>query len=251
MPVGIHKRSAIAYLRPMRWFPLFLSLGVIALAADAAAGPAAAKGRAVTKKVVVAPKKAAVKPKSATPKAKKARSQKRPRPAPPAVPDNLEQRWLELQQGAKPVVLAKLCEDFERDFPASAYGQAAKDICLGAQRALGAQRVARLSSDALEEPAGDADYRIELARAWRGDKAAAGRIAEMYGQGSNGLAPSPRRNEQWLQFAAELGNGSASWKLAEILNLSGQWADAARYERKSAAQGFVPPPRLKSKARDF
>jgi len=58
------------------------------------------------------------------------------------------------------------------------------------------------------------------------------------------VATNLRRTEQWLRFAAELGNGIASWELAEIYNHGGQLGDAVRFEKKALDLGYRPPPRL-------
>lgn len=224
----------------MRWLTLLLCLVLAAPQVGAASGRKAKTGVAAKKP---APAK----------KAKKPRSSKRSeaKPAPPAVDPAMEQRWRDLQHTLKPAAVLKACEDFERDFPHSRYGAALRDIQAGAENALAAQRTARLASDALEEEAGDADYRAQLGQALRGDGNAAHRIAAMYDSGSNGLPQHPRRQEQWLQFAAELGSAAASWHLAAILNRAGQWSDAAKYEQRATDQGYQPPPRLPSRMREY
>jgi len=61
------------------------------------------------------------------------------------------------------------------------------------------------------------------------------------------LQQAARRLEQWLRFAAQLGNGIASWQLAEIYSLRGQQGDAARYESRAIELGYRPPPRLSNR----
>lgn len=167
----------------------------------------------------------------------------------------IEERWAIIQQTIKPKALVRLCEEFIRDYPGAEYAQVAEVILVGSRKALDAQRIAALSSDNLEDQAGNADYRDDLVKALRGDKDSAYRIALMYRGGSklsalvqqessNGLLKNERRAEQWLKFSAELGNGIASWQLAEIYNGTGQQADAAKYERLAIELGYTPPPRL-------
>ncbi len=156
----------------------------------------------------------------------------------------LEQRWNVIQASLRPARLIRLCEQFAKDFPGSEYEQQIRVTISGARQALDSQRSAGLSGDLFEETTGDRDYRDDLIKALRGDKDAAHRIALAYRDGVSGVAAAPRRTEQWLRFAAELGNGIASWELSEIYNQSGQVGDAARFEKKALDLGYRPPPRL-------
>lgn len=156
----------------------------------------------------------------------------------------LEQRWQVILASLRPARLIRLCEQFEKDFPGSEFEQQVRVTIAGARQALDSQRSAGLSGDLFEESTGDRDYRDDLIKALRGDKDAAHRIALAYREGKSGVVGSPRRAEQWLRFAAELGNGIASWELSEIYNQSGQVGDAARFEKKALDLGYRPPPRL-------
>ena len=156
----------------------------------------------------------------------------------------MERRWQAVQETLRPARLIRLCQDFERDFPGSEFSQQIRVAISGAQQALDSQRSARLSGELFVEGAGDKGYRDDLLKALRGDKDAAHRIAIAYRDGTSGVAANLRRTEQWLRFAAELGNGIASWELSEIYNQSDQVADAARFEKKALDLGYRPPPRL-------
>ncbi len=159
----------------------------------------------------------------------------------------LDARWQAVQDAVRPRALVRLAEDFARDFPDSEYLQSAQVIIAGAKRALAGQQEAGLTTDALEDKGGDASYRDDLKKALRGDKDSAHRVALMYRDGGNGLQQTARRMEQWLRFAAELGNGIASWQVAEIYSRQGQQGDAARYERRAVELGYMPPPRLSNR----
>ncbi len=156
----------------------------------------------------------------------------------------MEQRWQAIQATLRPATLIRLCKDFERDFPGSEFSQQIRVAIVGAQQALESQRSARLSSDLFTEAVGDKGYRDDLLKALRGDKDSAHRIAIAYRDGTSGVTANSRRTEQWLRFAAELGNGIASWELSELYNQSGQVGDAARFEKMALDLGYRPPPRL-------
>lgn len=156
----------------------------------------------------------------------------------------METRWQQIQQTVHPEMLITRSAEFRMDFPKSRYAQANRTIHVGAQKALRAQQEARLSSDALEEPTGNQAYRGELIRAMRGSKDSAYRVAKMYQKGTQGLPKNPRRTEQWMRIAAELGLGKASWEVANIYNRDGKMAEAAKFETRAVRDGFVIPPRV-------
>lgn len=156
----------------------------------------------------------------------------------------IKERWAVIQQTIRPRTLIQLCEEFKRDFPDSEYAPSLEVAMEGARKAMDAYRAAKLSVDSLEDSAGNADYHGELVNALRGDKDATYRIAVMYRDGINGLKQNTHRAELWLGFAAELGNGIASWQLSEIYSSNGQQAEQAKYEKLAIELGYTPPPRL-------
>lgn len=162
-------------------------------------------------------------------------------------PSQADERWSAIEATLRPARLIRLCQEFARDFPGSDYDQQVKVRISGAQMALDSQRSAGLSSDLFDEAAGDQAYRDDLTKALRGNKDAAHRIAMNYRNGGSGVLANLRRAEQWLRFAAELGNGIASWELSVVYNQSGQVADAARFEKKAQDLGYQPPLRLSSR----
>lgn len=166
-------------------------------------------------------------------------------------PVAMDDQWRTLQATVRPNKLIVLCENFERDFPGSYYSETLIEILAGARRAVKAQRIAGLSSDALEENSGDAQYQRELAAATRGNHGAAFKVAQMYRDGANGMRPNTLRFSQWLRFAAELGNGVASWEVATLFNYAGRIGDAAHYEAKAIEFGYMPTKRLPSRAINY
>jgi TPR repeat protein len=163
----------------------------------------------------------------------------------------MEARWRHVQQTIDPEIVIALSDDFRRDYPNSRYRQANQRIRADARKALRAQREARLSTEALDDPTGDVTYRADLVQAMRGDKDAAYRISLMYRQGSHGLPKDPQRSAQWLRIAAELGNGRASWEVANIYNRDGAMAEAARFEAKAVRDGFRIPPRMPNRGIEY
>lgn len=155
-----------------------------------------------------------------------------------------EERWRAIQATSQPTRLIRLVEEFERDFPASPFSLEGHKLGTAARRALAIQRSVGLSAEFFDDPVGDAEFRKRLNAAVRGDSEAAYRIALAYRSGTAGVGVSFRRMEQWLRFSAELGSGKASWELAEIYNVGGFVADAARFENKALELGYRPGIRL-------
>lgn len=166
----------------------------------------------------------------------------------PALPHpdsiGIEDRWRAMQGTLQPARVIRLIDEFERDFPASRFSTEARMLGAAARQALAIQRSVGLSGDFFDDPFGDPAFRKNLLAAVRGDSDAAYRVALAYRTGAAGVAASFRRMEQWLRFSAELGSGRASWELAEIYNVSGLVADAARFEAKALELGYRPGIRL-------
>ncbi|OYU43940.1 MAG: hypothetical protein CFE44_15620 [Burkholderiales bacterium PBB4] len=89
----------------------------------------------------------------------------------------------------------------------------------------------------------DEAYRAELLKAARGDKDAAARIARRW-RSAAAAGTEASRYEGWLQYAAELGNGIASYELALHYRRLDQPQAAARWEARSRELGYTPPPSL-------
>lgn len=156
----------------------------------------------------------------------------------------IELCWVEIQSVLQPTRLVRLCEECETRFPASEYKEQIRTIASGARRTLEIQRAIGLAGDFFDDPGGDQTFRRNLGQAIRGDSQAAYKIADAFRHGEYGVTASPRRLQQWLRFSAELGNGLASWELAEIYNYEGMVADAVYFERKAIDMGYRPPTRL-------
>ncbi len=82
----------------------------------------------------------------------------------------------------------------------------------------------------------------DLLKAGRGDKDAAARVARSWGRQSGRW--NSGRYEGWLQYAAALGNGIASYELALHYRRSDQPLLAAQMEERARDLGYTPPPSL-------
>jgi hypothetical protein len=152
-----------------------------------------------------------------------------------------------IEAAIQPARTVKLAEDCARELPNEPLIEEIRSIALGARRAMEVQRSVGLSAEIFEDPYGDAGFYDLIRKSARGDADAAYRIAQTYKVGQSGILASTRRMEQWLRFSAELGNGRASWELAELYNYEGLVADAARFEKKAQELGYQPGVRLPSR----
>lgn len=146
-----------------------------------------------------------------------------------------------------PTKVVKLAEECEKGLAQGPRLDEIRQIATVARRTMAIQRSAGLSGDLFEHPDGDGALQDLTRKAARGDKDAAYRVAQAYKTGQAGVASNARRMEQWLRFPAELGNGRASWELAEHYNYAGLVADAAKFEKKAQASGYRPGVRLPSR----
>lgn len=152
-----------------------------------------------------------------------------------------------IEAAIQPARTLKLAEECERELSHDPLIDEIRRIASGARQAMEVQRSAGLSAELFEDAYGDAGFHDLIRKSARGDSDAAYRIAQAYKTGQSGILASTRRMEQWLRFSAELGNGRASWELAEFYNYGGLVADAARFEKKAQELGYQPGARLPSR----
>ena len=151
----------------------------------------------------------------------------------------------QLQELVWPADVARLADDYLRNHPGSrltASVQVAREGALEAALILRRKEV-RLFRSAFDLSAQASPvHRADLAKAGRGDKDAAARLARSYrrdaGRSDNG------RFEGWSQFAAALGNGIAAYELALHYRRVEQPLLAAQYESRARELGYTPPPSL-------
>ena len=153
--------------------------------------------------------------------------------------------WTALQAVVWPPDVAAHSEEFLEKYPAGRYAQNAKVLEAGAREATDVlhRRDVRLFRSAFDAPTDwDDERRSELTKAARGDKDAAARIARFYADADAGVQRG--RYEGWLQYAAGLGNGIASYELALYYRRNNQAQQASQFEARAKELGYNPPPSL-------
>jgi hypothetical protein len=157
-----------------------------------------------------------------------------------------EAAWRQLDDNFWPADIVKLAETYLQRFPASRLAGSAQVAHEGAGDAVRALRSneVRLFRSAFQPKTTESHWLAEWRKAARGDKDAAARIARAYLRGDGDIAPDPNRYEGWLQYAAALGNGIASYELAVYYRRQDQPVPAAQYETRARDLGYTPPSSL-------
>ncbi len=154
--------------------------------------------------------------------------------------------WSALQAAVWPADVLRLAEAYMQQWPNSAQYGSARVAAAGAAeaQAILARNDVRLYRRAFDLAAASAGgWRADLLKAARGDKDAAARIGRQWRTSAGGGA-EVSRYEGWMQYAAELGNGIASYELALHYRRQDQPQPAARWESRSRELGYTPPPSL-------
>ena len=154
--------------------------------------------------------------------------------------------WRELEENLWPADIVKLAETYLQHYPSSKLAggaQVAREGAADAVRALHSNEV-RLFRSAFQPKTTEPRWLAEWRKAARGDKDAAARIARAYLRGEGEIAPDPNRYEGWMQYAAALGNGIASYELAVYYRGQSQPVPAAQYETRARDLGYTPPSAL-------
>ena len=156
-----------------------------------------------------------------------------------------ERDWLALQATTWPPELRRRAEAFMATYPESKLRSAALVAREGAGESaslLARGDIRLFRSSFATDGLGDSEV-AELARAAKGDKDAAARIGRRWATRADS-GPSVSRYEGWMQYAAELGNGIASYELALHYRRLDQPLAAARWDAHSRQLGYTPPPSL-------
>ena len=153
--------------------------------------------------------------------------------------------WRELEACAWPADVVKLAGDYLQRYPKSSLAGSAEVAREGAGDAAKAMQRndVRLFRSAFFPKGDNASLMQEVRKAARGDKDAAARIARMYRYG-DGVPADINRFEGWMQFAAALGNGIASYELAIHYRNQDQPLLASQFEARARELGYTPPPTL-------
>lgn len=154
--------------------------------------------------------------------------------------------WAALQSTVWPPDVVRLADRYLQRWPQSKLAGGAEVMREGAKEAATILRRndIRLFRRSFEPHAGaDKDYQADLLKAARGDKDAAARIGRAWRTDAQSGAELSRY-EGWMQYAAELGNGIASYELALHYRRQDQPQPAARWEARARELGYTPPPSL-------
>ncbi len=172
--------------------------------------------------------------------------------APPPPPRQEEESvaWARLEQQVWPADVAREADAYLAQHPGSQLAGSAQVARDGAKEAAAILRRSdvqlfrsafRLTPDLPRELADD------IIKAGRGDKDAAARMGQRLAPRTSlagGGADSQGRYEGWMQFAAALGNGIASYRLALYYRRVDQPQLASQYEALARSLGYTPPPSL-------
>jgi TPR repeat protein len=158
-----------------------------------------------------------------------------PPPEPALAQELLDARW--------PADIVIVGERYVAAYPQGPYAATARaelDRARNTRRLLERSDIRLYRGDFLARDGSPTLY-VDVRKAALADKEAAARIAGLYreGEGAN-----PGRYVGWLQYAAALGNATASYELAVHYRKSAQPALAAPYEARAEELGFKPPPTL-------
>ena len=167
-------------------------------------------------------------------------------PPPAFTGDDEATLWRQLEESMWPADVLRWADEYLKKYPESKVVGSAQVSREGANDAVTVLRSSgvRLYRSAFQPKVTDANWLAEWRKAARGDKDAAARIARAYLKGSGDITADPNRYEGWMQYAAALGNGIASYELAVHYRREGQPVLAAQYEYRARELGYTPPPTL-------
>ena len=169
--------------------------------------------------------------------------------APPPPPRKEEESvaWARLEKLIWPADVAREAASYLKEYPDSQLvgsAQVARDGALEAAAILRRNDVRLFRSAFQLSPDLPAEVAADIIKAGRGDKDAAARLGQRSSPDGYGSADRLGRYEGWMQYAAALGNGIASYRLALYYRRTGQVQEASRYEDLARQLGYTPPPSM-------
>ncbi len=149
-----------------------------------------------------------------------------------------------LRAAVWPADVVRAATDYLNRYPDSPLAGSALVALEGASEAaqILARNDVRLFRSAFQAPAPTEPVPADVLKAGRGDKDAAARVARSFGRQSGRW--NIGRFEGWMQYAAALGNGIASYELALHYRRADQPLLAAQSEDRARELGYTPPPSL-------
>jgi uncharacterized caspase-like protein len=153
--------------------------------------------------------------------------------------------WARLEATLWPAEVASVAAEYLLKHPDSRLAGSAQVARQGAAEAaiILRRNDVRLYRSAFQPPADTpADRLTEIYKAGRGDKDAAARLGRSHNRAAESADAS--RYEGWMQYAAALGNGIASYDLALHYRRVSQPLLASQYESRARELGYTPPPSL-------
>lgn len=166
-------------------------------------------------------------------------------PPPPPRKEDESVAWARLQAQVWPADVAREAEAYLKnhaDSPLAGSAQVARDGAKEAATILRRNDVQLFRSAFRLGEGLAADVADDVTKAGRGDKDAAARLGRRIAP-AKGADPNGRY-EGWMQYAAALGNGIASYDLALYYRRVDQPQLAAQYEALARSLGYTPPPSL-------
>lgn len=166
-------------------------------------------------------------------------------PPPPPRKEDESVAWARLQALVWPADVAREAEAYLKnhgDSPLAGSAQVARDGAKEAATILRRNDVQLFRSAFVLAPGLAGEVADDVAKAGRGDKDAAARLGRRLAP-AKGADPNGRY-EGWMQYAAALGNGIASYDLALYYRRVDQPQLAAQYEALARSLGYTPPPSL-------
>jgi hypothetical protein len=169
-------------------------------------------------------------------------------PPPPRKEDE-RVAWARLERQIWPADVLREAESYLANHPDSALAGSAQVARDGAKEAAAILRrndVQLFRSAFRLAPDTPPDMAEDIVKAARGDKDAAARMGQRMAPRTRAgaLDWSSGRYEGWMQYAAALGNGIASYRLALYYRRTDQPQLASQFESLARSLGYTPPPSL-------